>query len=245
MMPVGVAFGAEYIENKFEFNPDQGVAASSIRGFNGAPPVSGEYDVYSAYGEMSVPLISGAAFANNITLDLAGRVSNFSTVGTKYNYKIGGEWEVNDQVRFRGNYNTAVRAPNIGELFAPVGENFPGADDPCSAVDAPAGGLTPAQVAICVATGVPAGVVGTPAIDPASGQIRSLAGGNPDLDVEEAKTITFGVVLTPSFMDGLSFSADYFDIKIDGFIAQFGGGTNNILDTCYTWCTRRRWFAIL
>ena len=231
--PVGVAFGAEYIENKFEFNPDQGVAASSIRGFNGAPPVSGEYDVYSAYGEMSVPLISGAAFANNITLDLAGRVSNFSTVGTKYNYKIGGEWEVNDQVRFRGNYNTAVRAPNIGELFAPVGENFPGADDPCSAVDAPAGGLTPAQVAICVATGVPAGVVGTPAIDPASGQIRSLAGGNPDLDVEEAKTITFGVVLTPSFMDGLSFSADYFDIKIDGFIAQFGGGTNNILDTCY------------
>jgi len=230
---IGVAIGAEYIENKFEFNPDQGVAASSIRGFNGAPPIAGEYDVYSAYGEMSVPLVSGASFADDITLDLAGRVSDFSTVGVKYNYKVGGQWMINDQVRLRGNYNTAVRAPNIGELFAPVGENFPGADDPCSAVDAPAGGLTAAQTAICVATGVPANVVGTAAIDPASGQIRSLAGGNPNLDVEEAQTITFGVVLNPSMMEGLQVSVDYFDINIDGFIAQFGGGTDNILSTCY------------
>jgi len=232
--PIGVAIGFEYIENKFEFNPDQGVAASSIRGFNGAPPVAGEYDVYSAYGEMSIPLISGASFAERITLDLAGRVSNFSTAGTKYNYKVGGEWEINDQIRFRGNYNTAVRAPNIGELFAPIGENFPGADDPCSAIDAPAGGLTPAQAAICVATGVPAGVVGTAAIDPASGQIRSLAGGNPNLDVETSETITFGVVLNPSFLEGLSVSVDYFDITINDFISLFGGGTDNILSTCYT-----------
>jgi len=230
---IGVALGVEYIENKFEFNPDQGVAASSIRGFNGAPPVAGEYDVYSAYGEMEIPLVSDMEFAQNITLDIAGRVSDFSTVGTKYNYKIGGQWAVNDQVRFRGNYNTAVRAPNIGELFAPIGENFPGADDPCSAIDAPVGGLTAAQTAICVATGVPAGVVGTPAIDPASGQIRSLAGGNPNLDVEEAQTITFGVVLNPATIEGLQVSVDYFDINIDGFIAQFGGGTDNILSTCY------------
>jgi len=231
--PVGVAFGFEYIENKFEFNPDQGVAASSIRGFNGAPPVAGEYDVYSAYGEMSIPLLSGMSFAENVTLDLAGRVSDFSTVGTKYNYKIGGEWEINDQIRFRGNYNTAVRAPNIGELFAPVGENFPGAFDPCSASGSQGFAITAAVRAICVATGVPANVVGTPAIDPASGQVRSLAGGSPGLDVETAQTITFGAVLDPSFVEGLQMSVDYFDIDIDGFIAQFGGGTNNILATCY------------
>jgi len=231
--PVGMAIGFEYIENKFEFNPDQGVAASSIRGFNGAPPVAGEYDIYSAYGEMSIPLLSGLSFAENVTLDIAGRVSDFSTVGTKYNYKVGGEWEINDQIRFRGNYNTAVRAPNIGELFAPIGENFPGAFDPCSSSGLQGFAITAAARAICIATGVPAGVVGTPAIDPASGQVRSLAGGSPDLDVETAQTITFGAVLNPSFAEGLQVSVDYFDIDIDGFIAQFGGGTNNILATCY------------
>jgi len=232
--PIGVAIGAEYIENDFEFRPSQDVAASTIAGFNGAPALSGNYDVYSAYGEASIPLLSGLPFAEDLTLDIAGRVSDFSTVGTEYNYKVGGAWTVNSQLRLRGNFNTAVRAPNIGELFAPIAENFPGADDPCSASGAPAGGVTAAVAAICAATGVPVNVIGTAAINPAAGQIRSLAGGNPNLQVEEAETITFGAVITPDIIEGLSLSVDYFDITIDNAIAAFGGGTDNILTVCYT-----------
>jgi len=232
--PIGFAVGAEYIENVFEFRPSQDVAASTIAGFNGSPALQGEYDVYSAYGEASIPLLSGLPFAERVTLDVAGRVSDFSTVGTEYNYKVGGEWAVNDQLRLRGNFNTAVRAPNIGELFAPIAENFPGADDPCSASGAPAGGISAELSALCAATGVPLAAIGSPLINPAAGQIRSLAGGNPDLDVEEAETITFGAVFTPDFVEGLSLSVDYFDIGIDGAIALFGGGTDNILNVCYT-----------
>ena len=238
--PIGIAVGAEYIENEFVFRPSQDVAASTIAGFNGAPALEGDYNVSSAYGEMSIPLLSGVSFADRVTLDVAGRVSDFSTVGTKYNYKVGGEWAVNDQLRFRGNYNTAVRAPNIGELFAPISENFPGASDPCSqsgqGVDANGqpNPIPDSVRAICAATGVPANVIGTAAIDPAAGQIRSLGGGNPALDVEKAETITFGAVVNPSFVEGLQFSVDYFDITIDGAIAGFGGGTNNILRECYT-----------
>ena len=229
---IGVAVGGEYIENRFVFRPSQDVAASTIAGFNGAPALEGDYNVYSAYAEASVPLLSGLPFAESITLDLAGRVSDFSTVGTEYNYKVGGDWAINDQLRFRGNFNTAVRAPNIGELFAPIAENFPGADDPCSASGAPTGGLTAAQQATCLATGVPANVLGTAAINPAAGQIRSLAGGNPDLQVEEAETFTIGAVITPTVLDGLTLSVDYFDISIDDAVGLFGGSTDNILSTC-------------
>lgn len=238
--PIGVAIGGEYIENRFVFRPSQDVAASTIAGFNGAPALSGDYDVYSAYAEASIPILSGVEFFDRLTLDIAGRVSDFSTVGTEYNYKVGGEWAVNDQLRLRGNFNTAVRAPNIGELFAPIGENFPGADDPCSASGQPTDAdgnpiPIPDDVrAVCIATGVPAAVVGTAAIDPASGQVRSLAGGNPELDVEEAETITFGAVLSPNFIEGLTLSVDYFDIQIDNAIAGFGGGTDNILNVCLT-----------
>jgi len=237
--PIGVAVGAEYIENSFEFRPSQDVAASTIAGFNGAPALQGDYDVYSAYGEMSIPLISGVEFIDSLTLDVAGRVSDFSTVGTEYNYKVGGDWTMTDNFRIRGNYNTAVRAPNIGELFAPIAENFPGADDPCSAsgLETDAAGnaipISAAVEAICIATGVPANVVGTAAIDPAAGQIRSLGGGNPALAVEEAETFTIGAVIS-DVVDGLTLSVDYFDITIDGAIAAFGGGTDNILRTCYT-----------
>ena len=229
--PIGLALGVEYIENDFSFNPSQDVAASTIAGFNGSPPLSGNFDTYSAYGEASVPLFGGTAFAEDVTLDIAGRVSDFSTVGTEYNYKVGGTWTVNDQLRFRGNFNTAVRAPNIGELFAPIAENFPGADDPCSASGSP-NGITAAAAAVCAATGVPANLVGSVALNPAAGQIRSLAGGNPNLDSEEAETITFGAVITPDFIEGLSLSVDYFDIEIEDAIALFGGGTDNILNVC-------------
>ena len=232
--PIAFAIGGEYIENIFEFRPSQDVAASTIAGFNGAPAVQGEYDVYSAYGEAQIPLLSGLDFAERLTLDLAGRVSDFSTVGTEYNYKVGGEWAVNDQLRFRGNFNTAVRAPNIGELFSPIGENFPGADDPCSASGAPAGGVPAAVAAVCVATGVPAAAVGTPLLDPAAGQIRSLVGGNPELGVEEAETITFGAVFTPDFVEGLTVAVDYFDIEIEDAVGLFGGSTDNILNVCLT-----------
>ena len=229
---IGFAFGAEYIDNQFEFRPSQDVAASTIAGFNGAPPVQGDFDVYSAYGELAIPLVQGLPFAENITLDLAGRVSDFSTAGTQYNYKVGGDWAVNDLLRLRGNYNTAVRAPNIGELFSPQGENFPGADDPCAADGGFAG--NDAVRAVCAATGVPSAVIFSPAINPAAGQVRSLAGGNPDLDVETAETFTIGAVISPDLFDGFTASIDYYNIEIEDIVTTFGGGTDNILRTCYT-----------
>ncbi len=227
--PIGVAIGAEYIETAADFRPSQDVAASTIAGFNGAPPSGGEFDVYSVYGEMSVPLVSGMPFAERITLDLAGRYSDYSTSGGVEAYKIGGEWAVNDQFRIRGNYNRAVRAPNIGELFAPIAEGFPGAVDPCSA----AGNPTAAVTAVCIATGVPANVVGTPGINTISGQVRTLSGGNPDLEPEKADTYTIGVVIEPDVIEGLSLSVDYYDITINDAIAAFGGSANNVLSICY------------
>ncbi|WP_017930095.1 TonB-dependent receptor domain-containing protein [Robiginitomaculum antarcticum] len=227
---IGAAFGFEYIENQFDFSPSQDIAASTIAGFNGSPAVNGKYDVYSAYGELSVPLVRDMPFAQSITLDLAGRLSDYSTTGKSNTYKIGGDWAVNDQIRFRGNYNTAVRAPNIGELFSPQGENFPGGSDPCAAEGNP----NAATTAICIATGVPASVVGSPNINAISGQVRTLTGGNPNLQNEEAETFTVGAVFTPTFVSGLTLSVDYYDIKIQDAIAEFGGGTNNVLSTCYT-----------
>lgn len=231
---IGAAFGAEYIEVSADFRPSQDLASGNIAGFNASPPSGGTFDVYSAYGELQIPLVTDLPFAKRIQLDLAGRYSDYSTSGGTEAYKIGGEWEFNDQFRVRGNYNRAVRAPNIGELFAPIGTNFPGAQDPCSAAGAPAGGVTAAVSAVCVATGVPAGNVGSNLINTISGQVRTLAGGNPNLDVETADTFTIGFVAQPDFVPGLSFSVDYYDITVNDAIAAFGGGAQNVLTTCLT-----------
>ncbi|NNF16827.1 MAG: TonB-dependent receptor, partial [Gammaproteobacteria bacterium] len=71
------------------------------------------------------------------------------------------------------------------------------------------------------------------ALNLAAGQVRQVSGGNAALKEEEADTFTVGVVVSPSAIEGLTFSLDYFDIKIDDAIASFGGGANNVLNTCY------------
>jgi outer membrane receptor protein involved in Fe transport len=226
---IGAAFGWEHIENKFDFSPSQDLAAGTIAGFNGSPPVRGSFDVDSLYAEFYLPIVSGAPFADLLDLELAYRISDYTSVGNVESYKIAGSWAPVDSFRIRGGFNTAVRAPNIGELFAPLGENFPGSLDPCAAEGNP----TAAQVPICEATGVPVGLTGSPALDLAAGQVRELFGGNPLLKEEEADTYTVGFVWTPNFVDGLSLSVDYFDIEITDYVAQFGGGANNVLVICY------------
>ena len=229
--PVGTAIGFEHIDNNFDFDPSQDLAAGTLAGFNGAPAVRGGFTAASYYGELYLPILSGESFADLLDLELAFRSTDYSTAGSVEAYKIAGSWAPTDQFRLRGGFNRAVRAPNIGELFTPASEGFPGAQDPCSANGADP--LNPDVVAICAATGVPASSQGTSTINTISGQVRTLFGGNENLGVEEADTYTFGVVVTPAAVEGLTFSVDYFDIEIVDAIASFGGGSANILNTCY------------
>jgi len=228
---IGAAIGYEHIENSFDFRPSQDLAAGTIAGFNGSPATSGRTSVESFFGELYVPLLRDAPLANELDLELAFRSADYDTVGGVDSYKVAGSWAPIESVRFRAGFNTAVRAPSIGELFSPVSEGFPGSTDPCAAEGANAG--DPAVQAICIATGVPANQVNTPAINLAAGQVRQLGGGNPLLEEEEAETLTVGIVVTPTFVDGLTFSIDRFDIEIEEYIASFGGGANNVLNICY------------
>ncbi len=231
--PIGAAIGFEHREDDFEFRPSQALASGDIAGFNGAPAVSGGFDVDEAYVELYLPILSGADFAELLDMELAYRSSDYSTAGSVSASKISASWAPNDQFRIRAGFNQAVRARNIGELFQPAAEGFPGAADPCAFEDGTTNASDPAVAAICTATGVPAGSVNSATIDLPAGQVRALFGGNPQLEEEEAETFTYGIVVTPSAIEGLTFSIDYFDITIEDSIDTFGGGAANVLNTCY------------
>ncbi len=57
-----------------------------------------------------------------------------------------------------------------------------------------------------------------------------ISSGNPNLQPEKALTQTYGLVLTPTFMQGFSLSADYYQIRIDGAIATLS--SRNTIDNC-------------
>ena len=225
--PIGFAVGAEYRSDEFAFRPSQDLAVGNLTGFNASPPVSGYIDVYEAYGELLVPLLKDLPFIQELNLELAGRLSSYSTQDDMTEtYKIAGDWKIIDDLRLRASYNRAVRAPSVGELFAPVGNSFPTSTDPCSAQGAPNAAVRQA----CINSGVAANLVG---VIQANQQTQTLTGGNPNLEPEIADTYTAGLVWTPSFAPGLAVTVDYFDIKIEEYFASFGGSTANVLNVCY------------
>lgn len=238
--PIGWAVGGEYREEDFEFRPSDALANGNILGFNAAPPVAGGFDVYDVFAEFYAPILSDVQFAEILAIEGAIRVSDYSTVGQTEAYKIGGEWAPVEGLRFRTLFNTAVRAPNVAELFSPQSNGFPGAQDPCSTTNQPvANGIA----TLCAATGVPANLIGdTAAGEPANpafyqqrnSQIESLFNGvNPNLAQEEAETLTVGAVWEPYFIDGLTLAVDYYSIEIEDYITTLGGGTQGVLDQCY------------
>jgi outer membrane receptor protein involved in Fe transport len=75
-----------------------------------------------------------------------------------------------------------------------------------------------------------------PFLDPLTnfnpGGIQTVSGGNPKLVPEVSRTYTGGVVLTPSFIPGLTMSADYYQIKLTNAIANISGSNAAIANIC-------------
>jgi outer membrane receptor protein involved in Fe transport len=226
---VGVALGAEYRREHLDTVADFLSANGLVNGNGGAaPPVSGSFDVYELFGEARVPLVNDMPFAKSVALELGYRFSNYSSVGNTDTYKVAGDWEVIDGLRFRAGYNRAVRAPSINELFAPQNVVLDGNADPCA-------GLTAANplVATCASIfHLTTQQVLAIAANPAN-QYQGQTGGNPNLSPEISDTYTAGVVFQPSFVPGLNVSFDYFNIKVDQFISNIGATLilNNCLST--------------
>ncbi|MEQ8516311.1 MAG: TonB-dependent receptor [Chromatocurvus sp.] len=226
---IEVVIGAEYRKDSLNFNPDEGFRLGLGAGQGGATnAVSGEIDVRELFFETSIPVVEGREFAEEVTLDLGYRYSDYSLGGTTDTYGIRGAWSVNADIKFRASYQRAVRAPNVRELFLPQGLNLFDMDqDPCTT--SPDGNPPTATVEQCARTGLPAAQYNN-FNDSFAGQYNFLQGGNEDLEPEESDTYSFGVVLAPRFIDGLTLSIDYWTIEIekgiDNLTPEF------ILDEC-------------
>ena len=226
--PAGIVFGTEYRKEAGSYNPDFSLSSGDVVGFNAGEGLSGGYDVKELYTEVDVPLIADKPFFNRLEANGAYRYSYYSTAAKSVSTYSGGlVWAPIKDISLRGQYSRAVRAPTVSDLFSGSTQNFPAATDPCTLAVA----LTNATLnASCLSTGVPAALIGT-AYDGGSTQIQTIQGGNASLREETANTWTGGVVLQPRFLPGFSFTADYYRIKIDNYIAT--PGTANLINACY------------
>ncbi len=165
-------------------------------------PFSGDVKVNEAYVETIIPIARDAPAAKKIELDLAVRQSQYKntglagTTGLKRTHdlttwKASGLWDITDWWRFRGSQSRDARAGNFRELY--YGQIIG------------AGGL----FGYC-------GPAGSFQLDPCDWSLE----GNPDVRPEKSDTTTFGFVWSPTQIEGLQLSVDYFRIKIKDAIQQ-------------------------
>jgi len=241
---VGVAVGATIRQD--EINDVPGPIRQADNGFNfgGAGVTAGRSTTKEAFGEINIPLLAdfplvqrldftGAARITNVTATRAADGLSDSSNGN-WTYKLGLDWEVNDWLRFRGTYGTSYRAPALFEQFLAdqTGSLSQRSVDPCIqwGLNLAQGNISQQFANNCAADGVAANHTG-------SGVSTSIVsgGGIGVLDPETSKAWTASAVFTPHFGflpdTDISIAVDYFNIEVNGEIAQLGAGS--ILSQCY------------
>ena len=187
--PVSFAFGGEYRKESVDgsISPD----APNNTGFlyGNYRVTTGDFSVKEGFIETIFPVFDG--------LDLNGalRVTDYSTSGTVTTWKLGGTWQVIDDIKFRVTRSRDIRAPNLNDLFAPGTARTNTVNVPL-----PGGGQR-------------------------SDTFLEQTTGNVSLKPEVARTWGAGVVLTPTFLPGFAASADYFDIELVDAIANITAQT--------------------
>ncbi len=211
---IGVAFGVEYRQEGLRLDTDIQFQTGDLAGQGGPTlPVQGEYNTMDYYVEARVPLVQDMPFVKDLTFNGSYRYSDYSTGVNTNTYGLSLDWGIIDDVKLRGSFSHAVRAPNVIELYQAAGLGlYDMSSDPC-------GESMQYDAATCLArTGLDPSLWGTD-LNSSAGQYNAIFSGSTDLQPEKADTWTVGIVFTPTFLDGFSATLDYWNIKVDDTIS--------------------------
>ncbi|MBQ4812275.1 TonB-dependent receptor [Pseudoalteromonas luteoviolacea] len=224
---LAMAAGVEYRYEKGVAQPGD-LAQVGAASTNKSAATAGSFSATDVFVEFSMPVLE------NVRIDLAARASDHSVVGDTFTYNIGAEFRATDTLMLRTSYATAVRTPNVADLYGGRGETFASVTAPCDGLKADGTGLENATVAAnCMKDPAVAARIQKEGIFELSlfeiQGVGGTLGGSPDVKEETADTFSIGAVWQAT--DELSFTVDYFDVKIEDAITQLSRTT--VITRCY------------
>jgi len=189
---------------------------SDVVGTSASPDTRGARDVYSAFAEAFVPLVSeemDIPLVNSLNLQLAGRLEHFRDIDeTTVVPRAAASWSVIPGLMLRGAWSRGFRAPNLVQVNDEGTTRSNTRDDfvRCQA-QVEKGQL--ANLGLCPGEGV-----------------ISFRSGTEQLQPEDSESINLGIVLEPRFIPGLTLTADYWRVKQTGLVGTFGDDNQIALD---------------
>jgi iron complex outermembrane receptor protein len=202
----GVAYRHESIDDA-SANPEN-LAHPYDRYFTiNAVGAIGSRNVASGFFEIGAPII------DQLEVNLSGRYDDYSSGQTNFSPKVGVKVKPIEQVVLRGTWSEGFRIPSFNEAFGLPTTGYTTLSNNCGTDAAPG-----PRAAFCRAHS-PNGTIAS-ANAYATGQypLGRTSTGNPALQPEKSTSWTIGTVIEP--MRNLSFTVDYFNIKVDDVIAN-------------------------
>lgn len=226
---LGVAFGVEWRRETFSDDRDPHLDGtitftdsvtgeffgSDVLNSSPTPDTRGERDVYSAFAETLVPIVSpemDVPLVHSLDVQLAGRFEHFSDVGSTVVPRAAASWRPIRDVLLRGAWSQGFRAPNLVQIND-VGITRVNTQD---------------DLVYCYAQ-IQKGLIENFGECSGSSTVSNRTG-SEELDPEKTESLNFGIVLTPSFIPGLTLTADYWRVRQDGIVGVFGPDNAIALD---------------
>ena len=131
--PLSVALGAETRRQTLlqRSNSDPALASSvNYTGIKGVPSgvtisnftnigaAKGAANVNEGYFEFAAPVLKDLPLVQSFELNGAARYTEYSTSGSVTTWKLGGIWQVYDDLRLRTTFSRDIAAPTLYQLFA-------------------------------------------------------------------------------------------------------------------------------
>nr|WP_010132343.1 TonB-dependent receptor [Microbulbifer agarilyticus] len=227
-MPAGEAMGVigiEYRREGIDDIPDENSQNDNLWGFTAAGRTKGTDTVQEIYGEFELPLLANVPGAEEMSLNMSTRWTDYDSYGDDTTYRAAFNWQVIPSVRLRATKGTSFRAPDLYEIFLGDQTSFAqGLSDPCLNYTST---YDPGDIIYqnCAA------VVPEDFGENGSRSILTVTGGADDLKAETSDSYTYGIVWQPEEL-GLSVALSWYDIEVENTVQSLTAV--GLLGTCYS-----------
>jgi len=232
-LPAGPVKGAVGFEHRYDYirdTPSPEAQAGLLYNRSSGGITTGSDVVNEVYAEIDAPLLKDQPFAKLLEIDPSVRYTHYRSYGSDTTYHVNGQWAPADFIRFRGDYGTSFRAPNLYEQYVASQTGFYGGNvDPCNGFGS--GDPNSNVYKNCLAQLTP--ILGANAINyiATSGPQVTTVGGAGLLKAEHSTSYGFGAILTlPKTIADFSFAVDYYHIAVKDEVTVLN---NLVLNRCY------------
>ena len=203
--PLGIAAGYDRRSGTGDVDVDDLYTTGGVLGLNSSSDDHTESLRTAFFGEIRIPLISGAnkiRYVRDLSFGALVRKEDQTLRGTnnvtkkfdnktfnKVNPSVNLQYSPTEDYKVRATYSKGFLAPGAGSLFSTPGQNNPTIADPLGF--------------------------------PYNAQTTIVQRGNPNLQPAQSKAWSLGVVGSPkNLLKGFTFSIDFYNIKVDGIVAS-------------------------